>query len=601
MNFDELIKDEAVANHPLFANRQSMIKAMRNMMVQHKEALDVTDLTDAISGKGDSFSRSKISDVIKKSIEVLHGELANLNFPMMPKLNFSGVKDAKYASYDSEEIMSCRVSFVCRTKTANGVLRTFTVDVPVKDGEVIPPSIMTFEGRDHVIAQSSVDELINRFTQFNLPRTREMYDPPMNHDERQLAVDTRNEMGWQPQNYNSSVFTNSRVYKKSAHNLVMEMVTNHPEIDNTIFYSKKGSVATDLVNQTWFLDIVNAVEEKHGLVDSKKVAEHVEDFIASEQRKSALRTPPPQYGLVVELMEEAEEEGKDTFPRPYQHLLFEYILQVVDVAEVDTWMTHLVNDGYCISPTPYANIKRKKAQMIDMDIEEEKEFDLIDEDPPMENPKRLYNNTKTPIDLEDAIKFNGHGGPIHAVITEMNEEEDFIIVKSKGLEYRVHVDDIEPLPRTFKKMTHEGSKDLIPGGLADKKEKSDFPADQMITGIDVEMEHTDDKDIAEEIAMDHLTEDKEYYTKLDKMEKGSATDYNYWLDYSPEEETAYLMSDNFTMADIPIIEVEEGKVIIKISDAIWNDEPLENMDIVHDLMAELQYKLEKNGYKVEIL
>ena len=28
------------------------------------------------------------------------------------------------------------------------------------------------------------------------------------------------------------------------------------------------------------------------------------------------------------------------------------------------------------------------------------------------------------------------------------------------------------------------------------------------------MEHTDDKTMAEEIAMDHLTEDPKYYTKL---------------------------------------------------------------------------------------
>ena len=37
-------------------------------------------------------------------------------------------------------------------------------------------------------------------------------------------------------------------------------------------------------------------------------------------------------------------------------------------------------------------------------------------------------------------------------------------------------------------------------------------------GIEVEMEHTTDKDIAHEIAMDHVIEDPEYYTKLSKTE-----------------------------------------------------------------------------------
>jgi len=60
-------------------------------------------------------------------------------------------------------------------------------------------------------------------------------------------------------------------------------------------------------------------------------------------------------------------------------------------------------------------------------------------------------------------------------------------------------------------------KDQIPGGLADKK-PSDFDPKQIEMGIKVEMEHTKDRDMAEEIAMDHLTEIPDYYTRLKKME-----------------------------------------------------------------------------------
>lgn len=38
-------------------------------------------------------------------------------------------------------------------------------------------------------------------------------------------------------------------------------------------------------------------------------------------------------------------------------------------------------------------------------------------------------------------------------------------------------------------------------------------------GVKVELEHTDDKTIAREIAMDHLYEDPKYYTKLAKIEE----------------------------------------------------------------------------------
>lgn len=44
---------------------------------------------------------------------------------------------------------------------------------------------------------------------------------------------------------------------------------------------------------------------------------------------------------------------------------------------------------------------------------------------------------------------------------------------------------------------------------------------QFKMGTKVEMEHTDDIRKAGEIARDHLVEDPKYYSKLDKIERGS--------------------------------------------------------------------------------
>lgn len=49
----------------------------------------------------------------------------------------------------------------------------------------------------------------------------------------------------------------------------------------------------------------------------------------------------------------------------------------------------------------------------------------------------------------------------------------------------------------------------------------EFDKEQLAKGIKVEKEHTDDPDIAKEIAKDHLTELKDYYTRLEKMEEGN--------------------------------------------------------------------------------
>jgi len=59
---------------------------------------------------------------------------------------------------------------------------------------------------------------------------------------------------------------------------------------------------------------------------------------------------------------------------------------------------------------------------------------------------------------------------------------------------------------------------LIAGGKADKRKPSDFDSAALKAGIKVEMEHTDNPDLAREIAMDHLTESKDYYKELAKME-----------------------------------------------------------------------------------
>lgn len=61
-------------------------------------------------------------------------------------------------------------------------------------------------------------------------------------------------------------------------------------------------------------------------------------------------------------------------------------------------------------------------------------------------------------------------------------------------------------------------KEQIPGGLAEGKTPPHFNEEQLEKGIKVEMEHTNSRAVAEEIAMDHLTEDAKYYDKLEKIE-----------------------------------------------------------------------------------
>jgi hypothetical protein len=64
----------------------------------------------------------------------------------------------------------------------------------------------------------------------------------------------------------------------------------------------------------------------------------------------------------------------------------------------------------------------------------------------------------------------------------------------------------------------------LPGGLPARHRlrPARFDSDQLAIGTKVELEHTRDPALAMEIAMAHLHEDRRYYEKLERMERGRA-------------------------------------------------------------------------------
>ncbi len=75
----------------------------------------------------------------------------------------------------------------------------------------------------------------------------------------------------------------------------------------------------------------------------------------------------------------------------------------------------------------------------------------------------------------------------------------------------------------------KSKRDKIKGGYADGMSPEDIAKKHKVSvkeinaqikkGKKVEMEHVNDEELAEEIALDHLFEIPDYYTRLDKMEK----------------------------------------------------------------------------------
>jgi len=73
----------------------------------------------------------------------------------------------------------------------------------------------------------------------------------------------------------------------------------------------------------------------------------------------------------------------------------------------------------------------------------------------------------------------------------------------------------------------------LKGGKGDESRKSDFSAKQLADGMKVELEHTKDSKVAEEIALDHLTEDPHYYSKLKTSGLADELEKRCWEGYEP--------------------------------------------------------------------
>lgn len=112
--------------------------------------------------------------------------------------------------------------------------------------------------------------------------------------------------------------------------------------------------------------------------------------------------------------------------------------------------------------------------------------------------------------IEDRLKigmdYENHGVPEHVL-------QDYPSLKEKYS----RLNHAEP---SFGDRDPEWDKsEKLVGGLADGKPDSEFPEDKLEQGKKVESEHTKDKQLAKEIAKDHIKEDPEYYTKLKKIER----------------------------------------------------------------------------------
>ncbi len=597
MDFNSILKKSHVRNHPLIAGAAQNQRRMRNALRKH--AADLEEDSEEKPDLNDIFSQASankevddknVESFVRASIRAASDALAQFDFPLLPQLSFQRVRDAKYSSVNSKEMISGLVVLSCRIPTVTGALRQAEIPVSIVNGSVVPPSILIHDGTMSVLAQSAVDAIVQRATSYELAQPRGMFSPPLSKSEREMAFAYRNELGWQPREFNRPGMSNTRHSRKQGIGIkeVEQKILQSNEENGTTFevqgaYGQWELWANgDRLEAGSAKDVYNAWI-KYRFNEKYTKPEVLEEFYSDQRegpkqarKQGSEKGVPRAYALVVEDMQKAKDDGTDTFPHLYSYLEHNYILKRIPTCDKDKWEVPLINDGWAINPWERGRRRRgskeaeveffggdktgmfgtendtdKWAILVDgyfelFNTEEEaskmwealglnvryaedtlfgsfdilkpgfvptyindwvppsgidklsgkKETNLLDykkysedrldslssvrsPDEPYENnfdfsilfepikkdkeaqaepdedynliEPKTYSGTRMPIEIDDTVKFEGTDGPIRGSISEVSDDEDWVIVRAKGIEYRVHFEDVQPLNNTYKR------------------------------------------------------------------------------------------------------------------------------------------------------
>lgn len=142
--------------------------------------------------------------------------------------------------------------------------------------------------------------------------------------------------------------------------------------------------------------------------------------------------------------------------------------------------------------------------------------------------------------------------------------------------------------KTLKKIYCENK---LKGGLGDEFSEKNFDSKELKMGIDIEKEHTNDSNIAREIAMDHLAEIPDYYSRLKKMEKTVKKEgMNETVSYEQAKKKAFDLTNNLIQSGM-LVKWIENMVYRKLAGSTYAQNDDEDSGYIDGIIG----ALEKNG------
>lgn len=453
-HYEDLIKKPYVANHPLIGGKRELARerAVQRLMAQAREKPDLyDDFSQAAEENEDLLDGGdqKLSTLVYKASLAVQELLGQFNFPLMPKISYLNAYKVKRAAVNEDKVVSAEIRLEARIETLTGAIRHLEVPVHVVKGSIIPPSVVYYDGKECLLTQTFVDNMIHSATSYALdPLQSGWHHAPMSKEELGYTIDVRNERGYQPRE-NPIGYLN---YKRSSRKRAQELDSDPIEVfidlvntgkygfnDNSKFveafqemcsivggtywednevchciwadpksqdfkvlwsdsnwafedpiedasinddlrnYFNEGIISSDGVFSSTSGEVFDGVEvPEEVLLRAENKYQDPRQLKLFGKRKRALRGTPTGFDSVVELLEKAQKDGTDTFPRAYPYLLRKYILSVVSVAEQNVWEPHLINLGWAINP--YASNRGRPIQARNKaDVSKNVEFEVSGE------------------------------------------------------------------------------------------------------------------------------------------------------------------------------------------------------------------------------
>jgi hypothetical protein len=515
--YDDLKDLEHVKNHPLIKRSEGWADRIRENKKRHAQQMtedysqsrEEIDYSYIPEGFSESFGQTYLSnrqmtaDEIRiNAYEIVRDSLNQFDLPLRPVISYNNTKNLKLAQEGGDKVVSGSIIFNVDFRTLTGARVASTVVVPISKGVILNPSMIDLDGASYVLSQSTIDRIVGRNTAYAKdPIQKNIFSPPMSAEERVMAVEIREERGYQPREMShngdylgkieSSVKGVPSAYpfvKADLEKAESDGTDTFPRLWEYVYHTYILNHVSEADKDHWFPHLVNdgfvinPLDVNRGRRRAQQNYQPVENQDPSpkdiDYSQKGTDLMYPNTKTPVEIGDKVKFEGQEGLIngtvegfsgdkiRAKSNKGYIYELELREIRPLPSTFKKMYLVGE-LSPKVREDFIRKNkrvAQAILPDTgdtfgEPNTEYTEFLEDEPtgietMDDLGRFYSGTIMPIEVQDRVKFEAKGGPIRGLVSDFGsgDHSDFVYVDKDDLTYRVHFEDIEPLTSTYKKM-----------------------------------------------------------------------------------------------------------------------------------------------------